>query len=67
MQGIRQSALVDEKLEKVDRLKKVAEKLGASVAQLSIAWTAHNTDVSTVLLGATSQQQVCACACIGAM
>ena len=61
LQGIKESALVDEKLEKVDALKKVAEKLGGTVAQLALAWAAHNTNVSTVIMGATSEKQVCLC------
>lgn len=56
--GIKESALVDEKLEKVDALKKVAEKLGGTVAQLALAWAAHNTNVSTVIMGATSEKQL---------
>ena len=50
---------MSEKLEKVDKLKAVAERLDASVAQLAIAWTAHNPNVSTVITGATNEQQVC--------
>ncbi|KAK9792755.1 hypothetical protein WJX73_007730 [Symbiochloris irregularis] len=50
--------LVEENLSKVDQLKKVAERLGASVAQLSLAWCAHNEDVSTVIMGATSEKQL---------
>ena len=57
-QGIKESSLVDEKLEKVDKLKEVAKKLDASVAQLALAWCAHNTDVSTVIMGATSEKRV---------
>ena len=49
---------MDDKLDKVDALKKVAKKLDVTVAQLAIAWVAHNEDVSTVILGATSQDQV---------
>ena len=57
-QGIKEKSLVDEKLEIVDKLKGVAKKLDASVAQLALAWAAHNTDVSTVIMGATSEKQV---------
>lgn len=65
LQGIKESALVDEKLEKVDALKNTAEKLGGSLAQLALAWAAHNTNVSTVIMGATSEKQVNnACLCL---
>jgi voltage-dependent potassium channel beta subunit len=43
---------------KVRRLKDVADDLGCSLAQLSIAWCASNPDVSTVILGASRVEQV---------
>ena len=49
---------MDEKLAKVDKLKKVAEELGATLPQLAIAWCARNPNVSTVIMGATKEAQV---------
>lgn len=46
------------KIEKVKKLTKVAEKLGASTSQLALAWAAKNPHVSTVILGASKVQQV---------
>ncbi|KAF1359559.1 voltage-gated potassium channel subunit beta-1 channel subunit beta-1 [Lizonia empirigonia] len=46
------------KIEKVKKLTKIAEKLGASTSQLSLAWAAKNPNVSTVILGASKVQQV---------
>ena len=46
------------KIEKVKKLTQIAERLGASTAQLSLAWAAKNPNVSTVILGATKPQQV---------
>ncbi|KAF2869351.1 voltage-gated potassium channel subunit beta-1 channel subunit beta-1 [Massariosphaeria phaeospora] len=46
------------KLEKVRRLGKVAEKLGANTAQLALAWCAKNKNVSTVILGASKPEQI---------
>lgn len=46
------------KIEKVKKLTKVAEKLGASTSQLSLAWAAKNPNVSTVILGASKPEQV---------
>ena len=46
------------KIEKVKKLTKVAEKLGASTSQLALAWAAKNPNVSTVILGASKVQQV---------
>lgn len=46
------------KLEKTDKLKTVADKLGCSLAQLAVAWCAANPKVSTVILGATKSSQL---------
>jgi voltage-dependent potassium channel beta subunit len=43
---------------KVRKLKDVADDLGCSLAQLSIAWCAANPNVSTVILGASRVEQV---------
>lgn len=48
----------EEKLAKVDRLKKVADGLGVPLAQLSIAWLLKNPNVSTVITGASRVEQV---------
>jgi hypothetical protein len=57
-QGSRERSLVEDKLEKVDKLKKVADDIGASLAQLSLAWTLKNPHVSTVITGASKPEQV---------
>ncbi|KAJ4342977.1 hypothetical protein N0V87_000695 [Didymella glomerata] len=46
------------KIEKVKKLTKIAEKLGASTSQLALAWAAKNPHVSTVILGASKVEQV---------
>ena len=46
------------KIEKVRKLTKIAERLDASVTNLSLAWAAANQNVSTVILGATSTEQI---------
>jgi len=43
---------------KVRALKAVADGLGCSLAQLAIAWCAHNPHVSTVITGASRPSQV---------
>jgi aryl-alcohol dehydrogenase-like predicted oxidoreductase len=43
---------------KVQQLKTVADELGASLAQLSLAWCAANPHVSTVITGASRVEQV---------
>ncbi|KXN66301.1 voltage-dependent potassium channel, beta subunit [Conidiobolus coronatus NRRL 28638] len=46
------------KLEKVQKLTTIAERLGCTTAQLSIAWNAKNPNVSTVLTGASKVDQM---------
>ena len=43
---------------KVAELGRLAERLGVTTAQLAIAWCAANPNVSTVILGASSVEQV---------
>jgi len=45
-------------IKKVARLSKISDKLGISMAQLSIAWCLKNNNVSTVILGATNTKQL---------
>ena len=47
-----------ESLARVERLRPVADDLGCSLAQLSIAWCAANPRVSTVITGASRPSQV---------
>ena len=47
-----------EKLQKVEELQRIANELGVSLAQFSIAWCVKNPHVSTVITGASSAQQV---------
>ena len=53
--------LVDSAKESADQVKKlaqIAEELDVSTAQLALAWTAANPNVSTVILGASSVYQL---------
>ncbi|KAK9835512.1 hypothetical protein WJX74_002086 [Apatococcus lobatus] len=56
--GSAQRKLVDETLTKVDKLKPIAQRLDASLAQLSIAWCVKNKNVSTTILGASKLHQL---------
>lgn len=40
------------------QLTEIAEKLGGTVTQLSLAWCVKNPNVSTVILGATKTSQI---------
>jgi len=50
--------LSQENIEKVKRLTKIANDLGATMAQLAIAWILKNPHVSTVITGASKPEQV---------
>lgn len=50
--------LTDENVEKVKKLKPIADDLGISRAQLALAWVLHHTGVSSVITGATKISQV---------
>lgn len=46
------------KIEKVKKLKAVADRLGCTRAQLALAWCLKNPHVSSVITGATRREQV---------
>jgi aryl-alcohol dehydrogenase-like predicted oxidoreductase len=48
----------DPLLSKVQDLKPVADEAGLSLAQLAVAWTLQNPNVSAAIIGATRPEQV---------
>ncbi|GAB2746872.1 aldo/keto reductase family protein [Nocardioides pakistanensis] len=50
--------LQDDVLERVQQLKPIAEEAGLSLAQLAVAWTLQNPNVSAAIIGATRPEQV---------
>ena len=48
----------DDKLAKVKKLATLADELSVNLAALSIAWTIHNPNVTTAILGATKKEQL---------
>jgi aryl-alcohol dehydrogenase-like predicted oxidoreductase len=50
--------MTDEILGAVQRLKPVAEQAGLTMAQLAVAWTLQNPNVSAAIIGATRPEQV---------
>ena len=50
--------LTDANLEKVEQLIKIAEELGVTLAQLSLAWILHQPGISSALIGASKPSQV---------
>jgi voltage-dependent potassium channel beta subunit len=55
---VRRNVLTPERLEMVRRLKPIADEVGASMAQLALAWCLKNPNVSTVITGASRPEQV---------
>jgi voltage-dependent potassium channel beta subunit len=50
--------LTDDILSRVQQLKPVAEQAGLTLAQLAVAWTLQNPNVSAAIVGATRPEQV---------
>ena len=46
------------RIEKVERLRPIAKELGATPAQLALAWAVGNPHVSTVITGASRPEQI---------
>jgi voltage-dependent potassium channel beta subunit len=55
---LKDKAYAMEKINKVKKLKAVADKLGTGLAALSIAWCIKNVNVTTAILGATKKEQL---------
>lgn len=45
-------------IDKAELIKPIADELGCTRAQLAIAWCAANKHVSSVILGATTMEQI---------
>jgi voltage-dependent potassium channel beta subunit len=58
MDFLHKTLLDAQKNEAVAKLEPIAAELGASLAQLAIAWAAHNPHVSTVITGASKISQL---------
>lgn len=50
--------LRDDVLERVQRLRPIADEAGLSLAQLAVAWTLQNPNVSAAIIGASRPEQV---------
>jgi voltage-dependent potassium channel beta subunit len=55
---LKERTYVEAKIEKVKQLQNIANKLGISLAALSIAWCIKNPHVTTAILGATKKEQL---------
>ncbi|MGB4969108.1 MAG: aldo/keto reductase, partial [Saprospiraceae bacterium] len=55
---LKEKNLIPENLKIAKQLHELSQSLGTSLAKLAIAWCAQNPNVSTVILGATSLEQL---------
>lgn len=55
---LKDRTLVEQNIEKTRELTKLSSDLGMSMAQMALLWCAKNTDVSTVILGASKTTQL---------
>jgi voltage-dependent potassium channel beta subunit len=58
MEWLKEAAITPERIEKVRKLKPIADELDCSLAQLALAWCLKNPHVSTVITGASRAAQV---------
>ena len=58
MKWLRESMLTPENLAVVEQFEPIAKDLGCTLAQLAIGWCCRNPNVSTVITGATTPEQV---------
>ena len=55
---LKDRVLVNDKIDKVRKLKTVSDRLGTDLATLSVAWCIANPNVTTAILGATKKEQL---------
>jgi voltage-dependent potassium channel beta subunit len=55
---LRDRELTEDRIKKIKKLGALADKMGVSLAALSIAWCIKNPNVSTAILGATKKVQL---------
>lgn len=58
MDWLKDRTLVEDRIEKCKKLAELASEIGTSMAKLAIAWCAKNSNVSTVILGASKVSQL---------
>ena len=55
---LKESSLTKELLEKVKKLNELAQKRGETLAQMALSWVLNNDAVTSVLIGASSKEQI---------
>jgi aryl-alcohol dehydrogenase-like predicted oxidoreductase len=48
----------DQRFDQIEKLRQVAEESGHTLAELALSWLAAQRDVSSILVGATTVEQV---------
>lgn len=55
---LKQSAITDEKIEKIKALSKIADERGQTLAEMALAWVLKDGAVTSVLIGASKPSQI---------
>lgn len=55
---LNERSLTAEKLEKIDKLNKIAERRGQTLAQMALAWVYSKEGITSVLIGASKPEQI---------
>jgi voltage-dependent potassium channel beta subunit len=58
LEWLRDRELQSDKLKKIEKLMKIADKIDCKVSQLALAWCLKNPNVTTVILGASRVEQL---------
>ncbi len=55
---LKEQSLTQEKLANIKKLDRLAKERGQSLAQMSLAWVYHHSEVTSVLVGASKPEQI---------
>lgn len=55
---LKESAITKERLEQIEALNQIAKERGQTLAQMALSWVIRDGDVTSVLIGASSPEQI---------
>lgn len=55
---LKESAITKERIEQIEGLNKIAKERGQTLAQMALSWILRDGDVTSVLIGASSPEQI---------
>ena len=55
---LKENAITEETLAKINALNEIAKKRGESLAQMALAWILRDGDITSVLIGASKPAQI---------